>query len=77
MDDFSPGTIIQSEIQNQTQERLADLGEQLAALEDQVVLVAVQQDARVRQIAEHRLEVMLGFERAEQNMLLIGDWYTA
>ncbi|HLA08489.1 MAG TPA: hypothetical protein VJ022_13660 [Anaerolineales bacterium] len=31
----------------------------------------------VRQIAEHRLEVMLGFERAEQNMLLIGDWYTA
>ena len=31
----------------------------------------------IRQIAEHRLEVMLGFERAEQNMLLIGDWYTA
>ncbi len=31
----------------------------------------------IRQIAEHRLEMMLGFERAEQNMLLIGDWYTA
>lgn len=31
----------------------------------------------VRQIAEHRLEVMLGFERAEQSLLLIGDWYTA
>jgi len=31
----------------------------------------------IRQITEHRLEVMLGFERAEQNMLLIGDWYTA
>jgi hypothetical protein len=31
----------------------------------------------IRQIAEHRLEVMLGFERAEQEMLLIGDWYTA
>jgi hypothetical protein len=31
----------------------------------------------IRQIAEHRLEVMLGFERAEQNLLLIGDWYTA
>lgn len=31
----------------------------------------------IRQIAEHRLDVMLGFERAEQNMLLIGDWYTA
>lgn len=31
----------------------------------------------VRQIAEHRLEVMLDFERAEQNLLLIGDWYTA
>ncbi|HJS19318.1 MAG TPA: hypothetical protein VJ785_11270 [Anaerolineales bacterium] len=31
----------------------------------------------VRQIAEHRLEVMLDFERAEQSLLLIGDWYTA
>ncbi len=31
----------------------------------------------LRQIAEHRLEVMLGFERAEQSLLLIGDWYTA
>jgi hypothetical protein len=31
----------------------------------------------IRQIAEHRLEVMLGFERAEQTMLLIGDWYTS
>jgi hypothetical protein len=31
----------------------------------------------IRQIAEHKLEVMLNFERAEQNLLLIGDWYTA
>ncbi len=31
----------------------------------------------IRQIAEHRLEVMLDFERAEQYMLLIGDWYTS
>ncbi len=31
----------------------------------------------IRQIAEHKLEMMLSFERAEQNMLLIGDWYTA
>ncbi|MGE5375780.1 MAG: hypothetical protein ACM3XO_12050 [Bacteroidota bacterium] len=31
----------------------------------------------MRQIMEHRLEVMLDFERAEQNLLLIGDWYTA
>lgn len=31
----------------------------------------------IRQIAAHRLEVMLDFERAEQNLLLIGDWYTA
>jgi hypothetical protein len=31
----------------------------------------------IRQIAAHRLEVMLNFERAEQNLLLIGDWYTA
>ena len=31
----------------------------------------------IRQIAEHRIEVMLNFERAEQSLLLIGDWYTA
>lgn len=31
----------------------------------------------IRQIAAHRLEVMIDFERAEQNLLLIGDWYTA
>jgi predicted GIY-YIG superfamily endonuclease len=31
----------------------------------------------IRQIAEHKLELMLDFERAEQNLLLIGDWYTA
>ena len=31
----------------------------------------------IRQIAEHRLEVMIDFERAEQSLLLIGDWYTA
>jgi hypothetical protein len=31
----------------------------------------------IRKIAEHRLEVMLDFERAEQSLLLIGDWYTA
>jgi hypothetical protein len=31
----------------------------------------------IRQIMHHRLEVMLDFERAEQNLLLIGDWYTA
>ena len=31
----------------------------------------------IRRLAEHRLEVMLDFERAEQSLLLIGDWYTA
>lgn len=31
----------------------------------------------IRRIVQHRLEVMLDFERAEQNLLLIGDWYTA
>lgn len=31
----------------------------------------------MRRIVEHRLEIMLDFERAEQNLLLIGDWYTA
>lgn len=31
----------------------------------------------IRRIAEHRIEVMIDFERAEQSLLLIGDWYTA
>ena len=31
----------------------------------------------IRDIVELRLEVMLDFERIEQNLLLIGDWYTA
>lgn len=31
----------------------------------------------VRRIVEHKLELMLDFERIEQNLLLIGDWYTA
>ncbi len=31
----------------------------------------------IRRIIQHRLEVMLDFERTEQNLLLIGDWYTA
>jgi len=30
----------------------------------------------IRQIAEHKLEVMINFERVEQNLLFIGDWYT-
>ena len=31
----------------------------------------------IRQIIRHRLEVMIDFERTEQSLLLIGDWYTA
>lgn len=31
----------------------------------------------IREIIQHRLEVMFNFERVEQNLLLIGDWYTA
>ena len=31
----------------------------------------------IRQIAEHKLEIMLSFERAEQSLLFIGDWYTS
>ena len=31
----------------------------------------------IRRIIQHRLEVMLDFEHTEQNLLLIGDWYTA
>jgi hypothetical protein len=31
----------------------------------------------IRRIIQHRLEVILDFERTEQNLLMIGDWYTA
>ncbi len=31
----------------------------------------------LRNIVNHRLEIMLDFEHNEQNLLLIGDWYTA
>ncbi len=30
----------------------------------------------IRKITEHKLQVMINFERAEQNLLFIGDWYT-
>ncbi len=33
--------------------------------------------ATLRRIVNHRLEIMLEFEHTEQNLLLIGDWYTA
>ncbi len=32
---------------------------------------------QIRDIIQHRLDIMLDFERSEQNLLLIGDWYTA
>jgi hypothetical protein len=32
---------------------------------------------QIRNIVQHRLELMLDFEHTEQNLLLIGDWYTA
>jgi hypothetical protein len=31
----------------------------------------------IRRIVHHRLELMLDFEHTDQNLLLIGDWYTA
>jgi len=31
----------------------------------------------IRKIVQYRIEGMLDFERVEQNLLLIGDWYTA
>ncbi|PWH14048.1 MAG: hypothetical protein DDG60_08930 [Anaerolineae bacterium] len=33
--------------------------------------------ATLRRIVNHRLDIMLEFEHTEQNLLLIGDWYTA
>ena len=32
---------------------------------------------QIRRIVQHRLELMLDFEHTDQNLLLIGDWYTA
>jgi hypothetical protein len=32
---------------------------------------------RIQRIIQHRLELMLDFEHTNQNLLLIGDWYTA
>ncbi|MFL7867889.1 MAG: hypothetical protein AB8I58_03620 [Anaerolineales bacterium] len=32
---------------------------------------------RIQRVVQHRLEVMLDFEHTDQNLLLIGDWYTA
>lgn len=33
--------------------------------------------SRIQRIVQHRLELMLDFEQTDQNLLLIGDWYTA
>jgi hypothetical protein len=33
--------------------------------------------ASLRRVVSHRLELMIDFERTDQNLLLIGDWYTA
>lgn len=32
---------------------------------------------QIRNIVQHRLELMLDFEHTDQNLLLIGDWYTS
>ncbi len=32
---------------------------------------------QIRHIVQHRLDLMLDFEHTEQNLLLIGDWYTS
>jgi hypothetical protein len=34
-------------------------------------------NGKLRDIVNHRLELMLDFEHNEQNLLFIGDWYTA
>jgi hypothetical protein len=31
----------------------------------------------LRRVVSHRLELMIDFERTDQNLLLIGDWYTS
>jgi hypothetical protein len=32
---------------------------------------------QIRRIVQHRLELALDFEYTDQNLLLIGDWYTS
>ena len=32
---------------------------------------------QIKRIVQHRLDLMLDFEHTEQNLLLIGDWYTS
>ncbi len=32
---------------------------------------------QIRRIVQHRLELMFDFEHTDQNLLLIGDWYTS
>ncbi len=32
---------------------------------------------QIQRIVQHRLDLMLDFEHTEQNLLLIGDWYTS
>lgn len=33
--------------------------------------------SQIRRIVQHRIDLMLDFEHTEQNLLLIGDWYTS
>jgi len=40
-------------------------------------LRSVSTRSRIQRIVQHRLELMLDFEHTDQNLLLIGDWYSA
>lgn len=55
---------------------LRDLNEQFRADPRRVLRLGPSR-SQMRRIVQHRLDLMLDFEHTEQNLLLIGDWYTS
>jgi predicted GIY-YIG superfamily endonuclease len=55
---------------------LRDLNEQFRADPRRALRIGPTR-GQIRRIVQHRLDLMLEFEHTEQNLLLIGDWYTS
>ena len=55
---------------------LRDLNEQFRADPRRALRLSPTR-SQIRRIVQHRLDLMLDFEHTEQNLLLIGDWYTS
>lgn len=56
---------------------LRDLDEQFRQDPRRTLLPGGPTRRQIRRIVQHRLDLMLDFEHTEQNLLLIGDWYTS